>query len=363
MAWVKLGTFPDMTVENARKAALGVLGDFAKGLNPAAAKREQRQKETLGDAFERYMQMHVEARDVKTGAEIRAIFERCLGTMPEAETRKHGRPRSKHAAGVDWSRRKLDAIDASDVQAVHAGIGRTHPILANRAIEILSAVYGRAARWGYRGANPCQSVEPFKETKRDRFIQADELPKFFSALAADTSKDFRDFVLLALLTGARRGNVLAMRWQELDLQAATWRIPQTKNDEPLTLPLMPEAIELLRGRNPQADGYVFPAESATGHITPPKKKWRALLKRAGVADLRIHDLRRSLGSWQAMAGASLSIIGKSLGHKSADATMIYARLSLDPVRQSVATATSAMLEAAVVKKRAKVAKMQRRART
>lgn len=362
MAWVKLGTFPDMQPEGARKEAAKILGDFAKGLNPAATKREQRQKETLADAFERYMELHVQARGVKTGDEIRAIFERTLGTMPEAAPRKHGRPRSKHAAGVDWSRRKLDAIDASDVQAVHAAIGRTHPILANRAVEILSAVYGRAARWGYRGANPCSSVEPFKETKRDRFIQADELPRFFSALATDASKDFRDFVLLALLTGARRGNVLAMRWQDADLRAARWRIPESKNDEPVTLPLMPEAVELLRGREPQPEGFVFPAESASGHLTPPKKKWRALLKRAELADLRIHDLRRSLGSWQAMAGASLSIIGKSLGHKSADATMIYARLSLDPVRQSVATATSAMLEAAGIKRSAPVKKLRKGAR-
>lgn len=116
--------------------------------------------------------------------------------------------------------------------------------------------------------------------------------------------------------------------------------------------LVPEAVEVLRERNPQEAGYVFAAPSATGHLTPPKKRWRALLARAGVADLRVHDLRRSLGSWQAISGASLAIIGKSLGHKSADATMIYARLSLDPVRASLNTATSAMLEAAGVKKAA-----------
>ena len=363
MAWVRLGAFPDLLPEGARKEAAKILGDFAKGLDPAAKKREERQKELLGEAFDRYMKMHVEARGIKTGADIRAIWERCIGTMPEAETKKHGRPRKKHRAGVDWSRRKLDAIDGADVQALHAGIGRTHPVLANRAVEILSAVYGRAATWGYRGDNPCSAVEPFKEAKRDRFIQADELPKFFSALAADTSPDFRQFVLLALLTGARRGNVLAMCWQDVNLDAATWRIPETKNDEPLTLPLMPEAVKILRERKPKGDGFVFPAESATGHLTAPKKKWRALLKRAELADLRIHDLRRSLGSWQAMAGASLSIIGKSLGHKSADATMVYARLSIDPVRASVATATSAMLKAAGVKRTASVVKLRKGAKS
>jgi len=90
------------------------------------------------------------------------------------------------------------------------------------------------------------------------------------------------------------------------------------------------------------------------HITPPKKRWQNLLQRCGIDNLRIHDLRRSLGSWQAITGASLVIIGKSLGHKSADATMIYARLNTDPVRASVGAATSAMLEAAGMKNSANV---------
>jgi integrase len=86
-------------------------------------------------------------------------------------------------------------------------------------------------------------------------------------------------------------------------------------------------------------------------MTPPAKgRWQALLKRAGMADFRIHDLRRSLGSWQAISGASLAVIGKSLGHKDIASTMIYARLHMDPVRASVNTATTAMLQAAGVKR-------------
>ena len=78
----------------------------------------------------------------------------------------------------------------------------------------------------------------------------------------------------------------------------------------------------------------------------PKTAWKRIIARAGIKDLRIHDLRRTLGSWQAAAGSSLPIIGKSLGHKSLGATQIYARLNLDPVRASVNKATEAMLLAA-----------------
>ena len=78
----------------------------------------------------------------------------------------------------------------------------------------------------------------------------------------------------------------------------------------------------------------------------PKKGWKRVLGRAGIKNLRIHDLRRTFGSWQAITGASLSIIGKTLNHKTTSTTSIYAKLDLDPVRASVEKATAAMLEAA-----------------
>lgn len=358
MDWVKLGVFPDMTVENARKAANGILGDYAKGMDPAAKRREAKAKQTLGEAFEQYQQLHVGPRGIKSADEILAMWERFLGALPDAPAKKHGRKRAKHKAGVDWSRRGLDAITNAEVRALHAAIGRTHRTMANRVIELVSSIYNRAREWGFPGANPAEGIEPFREEKRDRFIQPDELPRFFKALRDDTSADFQHFVLLALLTGARRGNILAMRWQEIDLESATWRIGRTKNDEPVFVALVPEAVEILRKREPQEEGFVFPAESASSHMTPPKKRWRALLDRAELEDFRIHDLRRSLGSWQAITGASLVVIGKSLGHRSPNATAIYARLHLDPVRAAVGTATSAMLTAAGVKKPAKVEKLR-----
>jgi integrase len=362
MAWVKLGTFPDMTVEQARNAAERILGDFAKGLNPAAKKREEKKKQILGDAYAQYWDLHVEPQGIKRAEDLKALWQRFLGPLPDMPAKKHGRKRTKHPAGVDWSKRKLEAIGADDVKALHAAIGRKgQRIAANRVVELLSAIYNDARGRGYPGDNPAAGVEPFKETKRKRFIgeqDPDELPRFFKALAGDTSEDFKHFVLLSLLTGARRENVLGMRWQDINLQAAKWDIPDTKSGEPQLVALVPEAVEILAKRKPQTDGFVFPATSRTGYMTPPKKRWRALLKRAAVKNLRVHDLRRSLGSWQAISGASLAIIGKSLGHKSPDATMIYARLHLDPVRASLATATSAMLEAAGVKKPAKVLKLR-----
>lgn len=357
MAWVRLGAFPEMSVEQARKAAEVALGQIAQGHDPspAAKRRAERQKMTLAEAFEQYVTLHLVPRGrAKRVEDSRQTWERCIGTLPDLPPKKHGRRRTKHPAGVDWSSRKLDGITSSELRALHAAIGQTHKTQANRLSEIVRAVYNCAAEFGYEGANPTQGVRPFREVKRDRFLQGAELAPFFEALAADTSSDFQHFVLLALLTGARRSNVLAARWEQFDLDDARWRIPETKTGEPLIVPLVLEAVEVLRARGPQRNGWVFPATSASGHMESVQKRWRSLVARAGLEDLRIHDLRRSLGSWQAMQGASLVLIGRSLGHKSPDATAIYARVALDPVRSSVNAATDAMLVAGGLKKPATV---------
>jgi integrase len=158
-----------------------------------------------------------------------------------------------------------------------------------------------------------------------------------------------------------------MRWNDIVLGESVWRIPRTKNGTPQNVTLCPEAVTILTERKRTAAGdavFVFPGHGASGHIEEPKKAVIRVMQRAGIPygrnvenGVTLHDLRRTLGSWQAKTGASLVIIGKSLNHKSLQATAIYSRLDLDPVRASVNTATAAMLEAAGVKQRAEVVKI------
>ena len=136
-----------------------------------------------------------------------------------------------------------------------------------------------------------------------------------------------------------------MRWQDISFDQLEWRIPMTKNGTPQIVSLSPEAMQVLQSRKLSYNSeYVFPGNGKSGHLEEPKKGWDRILSRAGIEDLRIHDLRRTLGSWQARTGTSLAIIGKSLNHKSHASTLVYARLDLDPVRDSVNRATSVMLD-------------------
>ena len=175
-------------------------------------------------------------------------------------------------------------------------------------------------------------------------MQPYELPRFFEALQLEENITIRDCIWILLLTGVRKGNGLAMRFDEINFISKEWRIPDTKNGEALTIPLSDQAMEILIDRqNAATSEFVFPSDSSSkGYIQDLKKAWVRILKKAKLKDLRIHDLRRTLGSWQVATGASLPIIGKSLGHKTQQATAIYARLNLDPVRESVNKATSAM---------------------
>jgi integrase len=321
---ILLGPWPDLTVENARKAAAVVNGRIAKGENPQADRRKARGTMTLKALFELYLASAKQHK--KTWKADEWQFDKYL---------------------AKWKSRRLFEIRTSDVQALHIKLGEdSGKYTANRVLALISALFNFAIeKHDYEKANPTRGIDRFDEHKRDRFLTPDELPKFFAAVEAEPNEGARDFILLALFTGARRGNVQSMRWEEIDLGRAVWRIPDTKNGEPLDVVLTAEALKILKRRQAAANGspWVFPSWSKTGHITEPKTAWAAVLERAGISNLRIHDLRRSLGSWQAITGASLPVIGKSLGHRNQSTTAIYSRLTLEPVRESVSKAAAAMI--------------------
>ncbi len=364
---VAIGRYPGITIEQARNVAQRLNGKIAEAENPAAARRALVQERTFGELFTLYLDRHARPRK-RTVAEDESKYRQYLA----------------HLAA-----RKLSRLERRDFAELHARVGKTYPATANRVLALASSIIGRAIEWGiWHGENPCRGIRRFPEVERDRFLQGSELPRFFAAVAAEPNTAIRDYILLALLTGARRSNVLEMRWRDVDLDGALWRIPQTKNGEPQNVPLVLEAVELLAARRALAPGeYVFPGANGAEHLNDVRRGWARILGRAELAelrrlivaaggefveregdtlgrtlsrareeaarlkvdasgarieDLRVHDLRRTLGSWQAKTGASLTIIGKSLNHKSPSTTAIYARLDQEPVRASMERAVSAM---------------------
>lgn len=340
-----IGRFPEITPEQVKDMAGEVALSLRKG---NSIKSTGRNETTLGELFDDFLKNRRNRRGAhlseKTKQNYQNDFDRYFDKL---------------------AKKKLSEVKESTLAKLHSTIGKTAPYGANRALALISSLYSYATdRKLFTGPNPASGIKKFPEDSRDRFLQSDELPRFFQALAEEDNETMRDFFLLSLLTGARRSNVLAMQWKDVNLDRGEWRLLTTKNGTPQTVTLSPEAIDVLRNRkpaesHPEASVFVFPGDGATGHLAEPKKGWKRILDRAGISDLRIHDLRRTLGSWQAKTGASLSIIGKSLNHKNTSTTAIYARLDLDPVRDAVNTATSAMMAAAGLKEAAEVVKLKK----
>ncbi|HJU99307.1 MAG TPA: site-specific integrase [Burkholderiaceae bacterium] len=353
---ITLGAFPDLTIEQARAKAIQIKNAIALGQDPAATLREKRSELTLGAAFEWYIEHHATPQGLKTIPIMRGNFERYLGAIPDAPRKKHGRERSKSPGSVNWENKRLSDIKPTHVAELKTSLAmKSGRAAANHALKLLRTVFNvlKKARM-FDGENPAADCGVLTIQSRDRYLKKDELPRLFKVLESATNVAIRDYILLSILTGARKNNVLTMRWHDIDFDRKEWRIPDTKNGEPLVVQLPEQAIVILDGRRGGDDQWVFPGRGRTGHMLSPKRGVKSILEQAGIDNLRIHDLRRTLGSWQAITGSSLVIIGKSLGHKSVAATQIYARLSADPVRESVERAAAAMLSASVIPDNTKV---------
>jgi integrase len=325
-ARVTLGAFPTMTVEQAQRRARELQGQIVMGVDPRTAKRKAREEPTLSVLFQFWMDSHAKQHKRTWEAD-------------ERQYNTYLKP---------WAGRRLSAINKADVAALQLHIAaQKGRYIANKVLALLRAMFNRAADIGFAGPNPTAGIKKFPEEKRDRFLHGEDLRVFFAALAADQSPDLRDYFLVCLFVGARKSNVLAMQWVDIDLRAGIWRIPETKSGKPVVVPLVGPVMQLLEARRQVSHGspWVFPSRGKTGHLVEPKSAWKRIIERAGLSDVRPHDLRRSLGSWMAMTGAGLPVVGKMLGHTQPTTTAIYARLSVDPVRQAAEKATDAMLQA------------------
>lgn len=334
--WQTIGEFPALSVENARGEAEDRNSKLAQwkargwdGPDPFERRRDLTLGAVLEDYVERQLRSHAKNPDAAVKA-ARWKFDRYL---------------------EKWKSRPLGSVRREDVSSLHKDHGEEYGrTTANRTVQFLRTLFNWAREeMNWSGENPVKRrFKFFHEASRERYLVDDEMPRLFRALRSEPSADLRDFVLLALMTGARRSDVLSMRWEHLDLPRAAWTMPKpSKRRQPYIVHLVDEAVAVLKARRHKTEGeWVFPGDGRTGHVTGFKRSWPKLLARAKIGDLRIHDLRRTLGSWQARTGASLPIIGETLGHRSTESTEVYARLQMEPVREAVETATSAMIKAA-----------------
>ncbi|MDR1233099.1 MAG: site-specific integrase [Puniceicoccales bacterium] len=256
-----------------------------------------------------------------------------------------------------WFERKMKDITKFDVQTLVEHIadnsGKTQ---ANHVLERISAIYNKLIDWGYKLENPTKGVRKYKLPKRTRFLSAEELPRFWEIMDNYEHTELPTVVKIALFTGARKANILSMRWCDIDWDRGVWNIPMTKNGEPHTVPLTRDLVKVLRERyatfrcNRNAK-WVFPSDiSKSGHLEDIKKTWMKMIQLATISNFHFHDLRHTFASYQAMNGSSLKIIGATLGHKSMQSTDRYAQLADQSIRQSACGGVDLIMAKIMLKK-------------
>jgi integrase len=325
---IALGAHGVVTVDEARRRARALLGRVAAGEDPAQLVAEERQVSTVSELAERYLTQHAEVRKKPSSLRNDKLL-----------LRVHILPRLGPA--------KIAAITRADVAAIHHTLRRT-PTTANRAVALLSKMFNLAERWGLRpdGSNPCRHVEKFREKSRRRFLSRDEIARLGKALDASAERESSSAVTalrLLLLTGARVGEILALRWDQVDLENGCLRLPDSKTGAK-EVSLGSAALDVLASLDPSASPFVIPGRDDDAPLVNLNKSWRRIRKHAGIDDARLHDLRRTAASAGASVGLSLEAVGQLLGHTQAATTKRYAFL-FDDARRDAAERLSARIAA------------------
>ncbi len=343
---VTLGRVGTLTPDDARALAKKTLGAVAHGNDPAALKAAERRASTLRELADLYLAEHVDTkRKQSTASHYRSLLEKVV--LP------------------DLGSRRAEQVTTSDLAKLHAKM-RKRPYQANRMLAVVGALYTFAGKRKLipMGLNPARGIEQYPENKRERFLTGDELTRLGDAIreaeavglpyeidgtkpkAKHAPKEANRrtkigphaaaAIRLLILTGARLREILGLKWDYVDLERGLLLLPDSKTGKKAIV-LNAPASDVLANL-PRVGEYVIAGQAAGTDEDKPRadlnRPWRAIVKRAALGGLRIHDLRHTHASVGAGLGLGLPIIGKLLGHTQPSTTARYAHLDADPLRRA-----------------------------
>jgi integrase len=316
-----VGRFGELTLHEARIEALEKLAKIRRGADPSGERQSYREAPTMEDLADRYMREH--ARLKKKPKTVK---------NDERSWRLHVLPRI--------GRYKVADVTRADVIGLHTEMAEI-PYAANRVVALLSKAFNLAEVWGWRpdGSNPCRHVTRFKEYRRQRYLSQEELGRLADALAMvererSESPAVVAAIRLLILTGCRVGEIRTLHWDEVDFERKALRLRDSKTGAK-TVYLSNPALQVLaaQGHHRRSE-YVLPGAKPGRPLYTLTRPWFRIRERAGLENVRLHDLRHSYASVGAGAGLSLPMIGKLLGHRHSATTERYAHLGAHPVRQA-----------------------------
>jgi integrase len=316
-----LGPHGVLTPDQARALATQALADVRAGKDPAEERRSpQVPGLTVAELAARYLAEYARTRKKASSA---AEDERLL---------------AKHVLPAIGSRAVAEVVKA-DVARLHGDLHKT-PAQANRILAVTAMLFEFAERVGLReeGTNPARRIPRFKEHPRKRYLSPAEMGRLGSALTeleaeGPEGASHAAILRLLLLTGCRRGEILDLKWREVDLDKGELNLEDSKTGA-RSVKLGPPAIQILSNVPRTGERVFHPRLGSASLIPEVYQSWHKTLKRAEIANLHRHDLRHTHASVGVGAGLSLYVVGGLLGHKVAATTQRYAHLSDDPLRQA-----------------------------
>ena len=316
---VTIGRHGDIAAEQARKEAAAIIDRIKRGMDPVPAPPAR--ELTVADLAERCMSAHVKVNCRPKTVELyrHAIYSYIV---PELGSLSIG------------------AVDRARVMALHYKL-RDKPYQANHVLNVLSKLFSLAEAWGLAppGMNPCRSVRMYRKHQRERFLTEDEYRRLGRVLdEAEADGSVWPYSIHAIrlltLTGCRRNEIATLRWDDVDRTTGELRLRDSKTGARM-IPLTPTVEDVLAGI-PRVPGnpWVIAGKKPGAHLSNVDEAWRRVRARAGLDDVRIHDLRHSYASRALALGESLTMIGRLLGHSKIGTTARYAHLARDTERAS-----------------------------
>lgn len=301
----KIGNWPTLTLDQARRIAKEMLLQLASGNDPMEERIQSRAILTVDQVWPRYLSEHATAK--KTGKEDERIYN---GHIPA------------------WFKRlPLLEVGYTEVLRVRDSM-KSIPYQSNRAVALISKFLELTETWGLRpfGSNPCRKVSRFRETPRRRYMTRQELANISESLEKREKQEPYSvaFIRLLMLTGARCGELASAKWKDLSGNQIVLFSHKTDQDgHPRVIQLSTLALDIITNLPER-----LPDDTILS-IKSPKRLWDSVRKEAGCPDLRLHDLRHSFASMAVGSGFTLHQIGELLGHRDASTTKRYAHLMND----------------------------------
>jgi integrase len=334
--WFTIGKHgAPFTPETARKKAKSLLGEIADGGDPSEVREDLKKRLTVAELCEIYLQEGCSNKKATTLATDRGRIARHIKPLIG---RKDVRSISRREV-EQFMRDIADGKTAADVRTKKQGraIVEGGKGTATRTVGLLGGIFTFAFDRGIIASNPVRGVKRFKDKKVERFLSEIELGRLGAAISKlEQENRLTPFaaaaIRLLIFTGARRGEILGLKWEWVDFERSMIFLPDSKSGKK-PIYLAAPALEIL-SKLPQFENSAYVVNSEVGGrpLADLKRPWAAVLQEAKIENLRLHDLRHTFASVGAMGGLSLPIIGKLLGHMRSETTARYSHLADDPVR-------------------------------